>query len=351
MKPHFHVLDGFRGIAAIAVVVAHGWILPGYQFATHGYLAVDFFFLLSGFVIAQAYDARLRDGMAVSDFCRRRWARLFPMIALGTVFGGAVTVLTKATAPLDFLSTFAAQVLVLPAPFSHVPGFGLWPLNPPSWSLFWELIANAAFAVWLVHWRNRHLALLCLLAAAGLAWVALAHGDIEVGFTLDSFYGGPVRTFFSFPLGILLNRLHRPSTAPRSSRKVGLCLAGALALILFNPSRSWAYDLVTVSVVFPLVLVVAVKTDVGHPVWAWLGAISYPLYLVHYPLLMIIAAWRPHPAGGLADLALLGAYLGLALAAAALVDRFYDTPIRRILGRRQAAPGMPALGARPAPGC
>jgi peptidoglycan/LPS O-acetylase OafA/YrhL len=117
--------------------------------------------------------------------------------------------------------------------------------------LFWELLANAAFAAWLVHWRNRQLALLCLVAGAGLACVALIHRDIEVGFTLTSFYGGPLRTFFSFPLGILLSRLHRPSAARQSSGKIGLCLAGALVLILFGPTRSWAYDMVTVMVVFP----------------------------------------------------------------------------------------------------
>ncbi|GHC98810.1 acyltransferase family protein [Novosphingobium pokkalii] len=350
MKAHFHVLDGFRGIAAIAVVVAHGWVLLGYKVAVHGYLAVDLFFLLSGFVIAQAYEQRLRNGMALADFCRRRWLRLYPMIALGAVLGAGVTLATRPVTPIDFVGTFIAQLLVLPTPFSHVPGFGPWPLNPPSWSLFWELLANAAFAVWLVHWRNRQLALLCLVAGAGLACVALIHRDIEVGFTLTSFYGGPLRTFFSFPLGILLSRLHRPSAARQSSGKIGLCLAGALVLILFGPTRSWAYDMVTVMVVFPLILLVAIRTDASHPCWTWLGNMSYPLYLLHNPLLKIIVAWRPHPVGGLADLALLGAYLGLALAAATLVGRFYDTPIRRILERRRATPGLPILGAQPAGG-
>jgi peptidoglycan/LPS O-acetylase OafA/YrhL len=121
MKAHFHVLDGFRGIAAIAVVVAHGWVLLGYKVAVHGYLAVDLFFLLSGFVIAQAYEQRLRNGMTLADFCRRRWLRLYPMIALGAVLGAGVTLATRPVTPIDFVGTFIAQLLVLPTPFRTFP--------------------------------------------------------------------------------------------------------------------------------------------------------------------------------------------------------------------------------------
>jgi peptidoglycan/LPS O-acetylase OafA/YrhL len=120
--------------------------------------------------------------MALADFCRRRWLRLYPMIALGAVLGAGVTLATRPVTPIDFVGTFIAQLLVLPTPFSHVPGFGPWPLNPPSWSLFWELLANATFAVWLVHWRNRQLALLCVVAGAGLACVALILPGYRSGF-------------------------------------------------------------------------------------------------------------------------------------------------------------------------
>ena len=98
-KPHYELLDGLRGVAAQLVVFHH--IFEGYAFAgsvngvgdgiiahlNHGYLAVDFFFLLSGFVIGYAYDDRWQRGFTLSDFFRRRLIRLHPMVVFGAVVG------------------------------------------------------------------------------------------------------------------------------------------------------------------------------------------------------------------------------------------------------------------------
>src|SRR5688572_27186028 len=89
-KQHFQILDGLRGIAALAVVIFHfmEWIFPDISnnFIGHGFLAVDFFFCLSGFVIGYAYDDRIRK-MGTGAFFKARLIRLHPLVILGSVLG------------------------------------------------------------------------------------------------------------------------------------------------------------------------------------------------------------------------------------------------------------------------
>src|SRR6185312_7353610 len=90
VRPHFQVLDGLRGIAALAVVVFHfmEWIYTNASknFIGHGFLAVDFFFCLSGFVIGYAYDERFKN-IGIKQFFKRRLIRLQPMVVFGSVIG------------------------------------------------------------------------------------------------------------------------------------------------------------------------------------------------------------------------------------------------------------------------
>src|SRR6187402_3617673 len=89
-KQHFEILDGLRGVAAIAVVTFHfmEWAISDYSknFIGHGFLAVDFFFCLSGFVIAYAYDDRMKQ-LKPGPFLIRRLIRLHPLVVIGSVLG------------------------------------------------------------------------------------------------------------------------------------------------------------------------------------------------------------------------------------------------------------------------
>ena len=91
-KPHFPVLDGLRGVASIMVIIFHLFepLSTGHldQIVNHGYLAVDFFFLLSGFVVGYAYDERWGT-MRFMDFAKLRLIRLQPMVIMGMIFGAA----------------------------------------------------------------------------------------------------------------------------------------------------------------------------------------------------------------------------------------------------------------------
>ena len=153
-KQHFAILDGLRGIAALAVVIFHfmEWVFPDYKtnFIGHGFLAVDFFFCLSGFVIGYAYDDRLRK-MGAGEFFKSRLIRLHPLIVLGSVLGllGFLLDPFASSAAYDtgkLLLLFVCSVFLIPLPMMEERFFNNFALNAPSWSLFWEYVANIFYA-------------------------------------------------------------------------------------------------------------------------------------------------------------------------------------------------------------
>ena len=200
-KPHFEILDGLRGVAAIMVVWFH--IFEAYatshldQQINHGYLAVDFFFILSGFVIGYAYDDRWKT-MSTLQFLKRRVIRLQPMVVIGALIGGImfytqgcnVWDVSKVTILALFIATFL-NALLIPAPIgTEVRGLGeMYPLNGPSWSLFFEYIGNILYALFIRKLPVKALALLVLLAGCGLSIFAIwgPTGDICVGYSLTRF--------------------------------------------------------------------------------------------------------------------------------------------------------------------
>ena len=153
-KPHYTALDGLRGVAAITVVCFH--IFEAFatshldQRINHGYLAVDFFFMLSGFVVGYAYDDRWGT-MTTMDFIKRRIIRLHPMVVMGAIIGAvlfyfqgcSVWDVSKVTVSALLLATVLNALLIPALPGHEVRGLGeMFPLNGPSWSLFFEYIGN-----------------------------------------------------------------------------------------------------------------------------------------------------------------------------------------------------------------
>jgi len=181
-KSHFHILDGLRGIAALSVVVFHymEWIYPDFSknFIGHGFLAVDFFFCLSGFVIAYAYDSRFPK-MGRRAFFTSRLIRLHPLVIAGTVIGLIGLLIdpfadhTQAHSIATLMLIFVCSLVLIPLPIMEDRSFNLFGLNAPSWSLFWEYIANILYAFVLVRLSRRVLFILLVSAAAGIVWVCL----------------------------------------------------------------------------------------------------------------------------------------------------------------------------------
>lgn len=307
-KPHYAILDGLRGVAALMVVCFHLFEAfatnPANQIINHGYLAVDFFFLLSGFVVGYAYDGR---PMSVSDFLKRRLIRLHPMVIAGAVIGGATYFVgarwsehIAETSVGALLLAVALNMLLLPSPRGIEPrGSGeMFALNGPSWSLFFEYLGNLLYILFVRRLSTKALAVLVGLAGVALGWYALGNisgwSHIGVGWTLteSEFGGGSLRVLFSFTAGLLLSRIFRPWRVRNAFLWCSLAVVVLLAMPrLFEPNG--IYDIVCCLVIFPLILWAGASGVLrrGARLCKFLGEISYPLYIVHYPFMYLYYLW------------------------------------------------------------
>ena len=331
-KPHYDILDGLRGVAALTVVCFH--LFEAYatshldQRINHGYLAVDFFFILSGFVVGYAYDDRWRR-MSVGEFLKRRLIRLQPMVVIGALIGAAmfytqgcsVWDVSKVTVAALLAATLMNALMIPATPGVEIRGVGeMYPLNGPSWSLFFEYIGNLLYAFLLRRLPTRALAAWVALAGCGLAAFALwgPYGDICVGFALteDNIVGGSLRLLFAFSAGLLLSRVFRP-VAVR-----GAFWIGGLAIVLF-----------------PLIVYIGASGRTTDRLTArlckFLGDISYPLYMVHYPFIYLYYAWVKNEGLTFAQsLPGAAALVAGSVLLAYLCLKLYDEPVRRLLTRR-----------------
>lgn len=294
--PHYATLDGFRGIAALVVVALHTFqvlAVPGR--VHHAELAVDFFFMLSGFVVAKAYETRLKTSMSFVEFVKVRVIRLYPMIIVGVllgafVFGGRLITTHSITAE-GLLEATVSGLLLLPttALFSLYEGM-LYPVDAPEWSLFFELTINFVYAPVVRLLTTRKLICLCILSGAALVFVARSYGDLRVGYDANNFFAGFARVAFPFLMGVLLLRW-RPRF--HLHQGVGVFLGFALLAVLIGPDREklWSYDLLAVGVLFPAIIVIGSVCESGkllNGLWLWLGELSYPLYITHFPMVRLI---------------------------------------------------------------
>ncbi|MBF9238621.1 acyltransferase [Hymenobacter sp. BT683] len=345
MKRHFEILDGLRGTAALLVVVFHLFeaVWPDYTAnpLRHGYLAVDFFFLLSGFVVGYAYDDRW-PALTVREFFRIRLVRLHPMVLLAVVIGVLGHLFDPFLGPADRVSGLRLSLiaglgaLLLPAPSLPNHYGETHSLNGPCWSLLQEYVANVAYAL-VGPWLSRRVLLLVVSGSAvALAATAVGHGHLQGGWGWDTFWMAPVRVAFPFFAGLLLFRSEWRLRVPAAYALLSAVLLLVFAAPAFQPAGY--YEAFCVLVVFPLVVAAGTGSPVGG---AWValcrfsGRISYPLYLVHYPFIYVFTHWvqaRHPPMTQVLPVmvGLTGFFVALAWAAL----RFYDEPVRAWLNAR-----------------
>jgi len=355
----YPALDALRGVAAILVALFHFRSdFTTYKFypAGDGYLAVDLFFVLSGFVLAHAYRPRLARGLGVGRFMALRLIRLYPLYALGLAMGTAVML---AAPPEGYGPAAILQAALLEAAFIPVPHTlhnQIFPINTVGWSLFFELVVNLLFAL---AWRRLGLrGLLTILALGGLvlAGLVLVLHRAALGDTWRSAPAGLVRTVFSFALGLLLYHLHqRGWLRPRNGAlafHAGLALLAIWLLLPVPDALRGAYDLVFILLVSPGLVVLGISPALHGRSLAWfgfLGAASYALYAIHLPIVTLIEL----ATADLPDLPVLPLGLvsvALLVGVAWLVDLAYDTPVRRRLSRLLPAPAPAPASPSPAPG-
>src|ERR1700761_684799 len=349
----FHLLDGLRGFAAILVVLYH---LPPYLqkwFACpNAFLAVDFFFCLSGFIIAYSYENRILSGMSLRDFCLSRFIRLYPLYFLGSFLGLlSVCILTYGGGRShlrlsDLLVAAVLSLLVLPNLGNAWSNHSVFPLNGPAWSLFFELFANLIFWFGIRFRLATRLALL-LITSTSLILLSLARGPLsDVGAFTGSFTPGFVRVGFSFAMGLVTYRVYQSRRSTLLSGKIALAasfaviaLLGAMLLTRGKLVEQHTTQLFLVAIASPLVVYLGSLVKVpaaAEPICSFLGDFSYPLYILHQPFLLV---WGGHTAHRLSADHPVATQLSIPIFCFAvagitwMVGAFYDIPIRTRLTR------------------
>ena len=355
-------------MAAIMVVIFHTF--EAYadenrfkQILNHGYLAVDFFFLLSGFVVAYAYDDRWGK-MTEWEFYKRRFIRLQPMVIVGTLIGAALFYfqscpmfnLVSVTPVWKMLIVMFVGFTMLPLlPSMDIRGWKeMHPLDGPAWSLFFEYIANIFYALAIRKMSNRLLSILVIISAGLLVHLAIwgPRGDVIGGWTVDGeqLHIGFARMLYPFLAGVLLMRT---GTRIHSRRAFVHCSLLLIVILSFprigGPEHLWMnglYESFCIILLFPLIVAMGAGAKVigerSTKASGFLGDISYPLYITHYPLIYVYTAWVTRekiPAA-------YGAVMGVLLLATSILVayaclKFYDEPVRSWLDRRFLAKGKP----------
>lgn len=363
-KPRYELLDGLRGVAALMVIFYHiGECFatsPQTQDVNHGYLAVDFFFVLSGFVIGYAYDGQWKRGMTAPGFLLRRVIRLQPMAIAGVLLGvvsfaiqgceqwDGTAVSTKAV----ILSLVLGLLMLpaLPGSLPEVRGNGeMFPLNGPSWSLFFEYIGSVFYALFLHRMSKRALTVFTAISGAALAWIAIGNASgyyhLGVGWTAadGGFWLGLVRMTYSFSAGLLLSRSFKPIKVRGAFWICSAIIVAVLSMPYIGgdtmPVANGFYDALCTLVLFPAIVYIGASghTSDRHSqhTCEFLGAISYPVYVIHYPFMYLMYAWAWRNGYGFETVwpVALGIVVTVVILAW-LFLKYYDEPVRRRLSKR-----------------
>jgi peptidoglycan/LPS O-acetylase OafA/YrhL len=287
------LLDGMRGMAAIMVVLYHFFSNLEFRLFGTSVLAVDFFFMLSGFVIAHSYEQKFHQGFKFKKFMSLRVIRLTPMIIFGAAIGlfnyEMLYLYENKSFDIRGINDFFLTIFMIPKSL-FVSG-SMFPLNGVLWSLFFEYIAYILFAVVLFRLSNKWLALVCVIAFGLMVhWSSSAFGENAPIYDKPGFIDGFSRVIFSFPMGMLICRLSKKISF--SSPLLFSVLFAFLLLFLSLPREVLPYYfyIITYSILAPAVIFLGskVQLDGGYKKIAeFLGDVSYPLYQIHFQLLWL----------------------------------------------------------------
>ncbi len=368
-KPRYEILDGLRGVASIMVVLFHIMETyskgPAYQIINHGYLAVDFFFVLSGFVIGYAYDDRW-DRMTTWGFFKRRLVRLHPMVIMGTVVGACFYFFGQCPqfglegylSGSKFFLAFLLGLFMIPVGKGlDVRGWGeMNPLNGPQWSLTYEYIGNILYAF--IFRRLPKIGLVILTAAAAFCTLDLclnwnvfglltegheAHIYTVIGgwsLTPEQIYIGFTRLLYPFLCGLLLSRIGKSIKVKGGFWWCSLILVAIFSIPCVGGDGNilnGVYNAACILLLFPLIVMMGAGSELkgakSAKICTFIGELSYPLYITHYPIMYMQMNWAwnhvdaplyAHIVVGVSSV-----LISVALAYACL--KLYDLPVRKWL--------------------
>jgi len=339
------MLDGLRGLAAFIVLNAHVAVFFSLSWAQtwlgpHAYLAVDCFFVMSGFVMAHAFDDKLKAGMTVRDFALHRFLRLYPLVLAGVAFGTVSLVGYGLTTPgvpkFAVVEAIVSGALLVPTDAMAKFKAYDFPVNIAFWSLSYEVILCIGYAAFARFLTGGRMVAALVVAALGVVYLAEQKGNVDIGFRLGEYLPAFCRVVYPFLIGICLRRL--PAFAPQRTA-LGYLAIPLLLLLLVNPlPMSGVYDAVAVIAGIPLLVWMAATARGMLPLdrfAAAAGALSYPIYALHFPIVVILANLGKKLRVDEAQNTLLAAGgVLISLSLATLVYVVYDKPVRAWLRKR-----------------
>jgi peptidoglycan/LPS O-acetylase OafA/YrhL len=338
----FQTLDGLRAVGALIIVMRHVPLFGPLR-VPESFLAVDLFYLVSGFVVAHAYAQRLAAGGYFWDFVKVRLIRLYPLYLAGLAAGvlmAAASILQNPQStwtPAKVAECVGLGLLMIP----RFPGLTIngTTLDGPLWTLLYELVANFVYAAAIKLMRTWVLVAIMVVSGAGVIWAELSANTLDVGYNLTDQWAALARVGYSFFAGVLIYRLfgrgeQKAQWASLACVAVlGVGLACHLSRGLIAP-----YEIGMVLVGMPLIAIAAARFEPGPRVgrvFSWIGLMSYGIYCLHQPLgnLVVMEIGRYVPRG------LGGAIVGVLFTAAVVLlcwvlDLYYDAPLRRWLRAR-----------------
>ena len=345
-RQHFEILDGLRGVAALAIVVFHfmEWIYSDYSknFIGHGFLAVDFFFCLSGFVIGYAYDSRIGE-MGIFEFFKSRLIRLHPLVIFGSLLGILGFLFDPFTSSSGLYSAgklillLLCSMILIPFPVMKERSFNLFSFNAPSWSLFWEYVANILYAFILCRINRRNLIILTIFVAAVLCSTAFRAGNLMGGWAGENFWDGGARISYSFLAGLVIYRSNW--ILKNHLGFIGLSLMLSLAFVMPYFKWNWMAELLVVLFYFPIIVSLGAGSTLQlglTKLCVFSGKISYPLYMTHYAGIWIFANYYTNNKPGAFELSfiiIIGTLLLVTISYLVMV--IYDIPVRRYLNNKR----------------
>ena len=341
---HYYVLDFLRGIAALSVVLFHFLArIDTSGLMGHGYLAVDFFFMLSGYVIENAYSVRVQSGeMNLRKFMLTRAIRLMPMVIVGTFLAAAFDFFRPglgdfSSHAIEVLICLFLGILLLPVFWSTSLESASFPLNGPIWSLFFETIGNVIHAM-TFNYRHRLVAyfVTAVVSLALFFWATYYYGgSFDFGPHKTGFLVGFPRLLWSYMVGVIICMLRMQLTA------ISKWIYAAVLVSIYLVPKDYCFpylDILTICLVNPLIIMSASGDRSfyeARSITRLLGELSYPVYALHYPFIRVVGVLiRTHKFSLPYNILLATAGTLLIAVLAYMVYVKIDVPIRSYLQRR-----------------
>jgi peptidoglycan/LPS O-acetylase OafA/YrhL len=335
-------LNSIRGLAALMVATFHAPLLFGVsETLPHAYIAVDLFFVLSGFVMLHVYEPRITGGLQLGRFSQLRLARLYPLLAIATLLGFAVAMvklkMTHQAPTAPMLAALPLSLVLVPTASAASDQHAAYPFVTQSWSIVWEILLCPMLFVW-ARWLRRGAWAIAAACAVALAWVAYTRGGIDGGWTTPTLWIGALRALVAFWAGVAVRQWTRRGVA-RIVKLAGLAAAGAvLTYVCFVHATIWWAEYASAVVGFPLIIAAACGTRarwLENALGDRLGEASYSIYMLHNVTIEVLhsAMKRVTHADAVGSLALGLGWLATIVGVSWLSWRFVESPLRRFFSR------------------